>query len=194
MTRLTDERGGVVAKLLGTVLVLGICATAALYIYGMRQQPLSAEGIHVATSDAGRQGRSIAVAQGRSVYVATVVRNDGPLPVTLEGLAPAAAGPTDAYVPISIELGDGKTPQPAGGAFTPPSLDPHTGIGVVVTYTINPNMACGRFTDAPSDPAPLRPIPIKLSTYGVDTTQALALPGPPMVAGITKTTCERALP
>jgi len=194
MTRLADERGGVVAKFLGIVLVVGICATAGLYIYGRRQQPLSAEGVHVATSDGGPQRGTIELAPGRSVYVATVVRNDGPLPVTLEGLAPAAGAPTDAYVPVAIELGDGKTPQPASGAFTPPSLDPHTGIGVVVTYTVNPNVACGRFGDAPSEPAPLPSVPIKLSTYGVDTTQALALPGPPMVGGITKASCERALP
>ena len=193
MTRFDDERGGVVGKLLGFLLVLGLCATAALYIYGKHQQPLSADGVHVATSDGGRQGRTIEVAPGRSVYVATVVRNDGPLAVTLEGLASGAA-PTDAYIPVSIALGDGKTAQPATGALTPPSLDRHTGIGVVVTYTINPNLACGQFGDAPSDPAPLAPATIKLSTYGVDTTQALTLPGPPMVGGITKSACERALP
>ena len=39
MTVLTGERGGVVTKLLGILLVLGILATAALYIYGKKQQP-----------------------------------------------------------------------------------------------------------------------------------------------------------
>jgi hypothetical protein len=188
------ERGGVVTKLLGILLVLGILATAALYIYGKRQQPLSAEGVHVATSDGERQPATIGIAPGRSVYVATIVRNDGPLPVTIEGLTPATDAPTDVYVPVSIELGDGKRPQPTSGAFAPPSLDPHTGVGVMVTYALNPDLACARFGDTPSDPAPLPPMPLRLSTYGVDTTQSLPLPGPPSVAGITRTSCERALP
>jgi hypothetical protein len=194
VTSLAGDRGGVMTKLLGILLVLGICATAALYIYGKRQQPLSAEGAHVATSDGGRRPAAIGIAPGRSVYVATIVRNDGPLPVTIDGLAPAPSAPTDAYVPVSIELGDGKRPQPTSVAFAPPSLDPHTGIGVVITYALNPDLACARFGDAPSDPAPLPPMPLRLSSYGVDTTQSLTLPGPPTVSGITRASCERALP
>jgi len=193
MTSLAGERGGIVAKFLGILLVLGICATAALYIYGKRQQPLSANGVHVATSDGGRQPATVGIAPGRSVYVATIVQNDGPLPVTIDGLMPGPGAPTDVYVPFAIELGDGKRPQPTNGAFVPPSLDPHTGIGVVITYTLNPDLACARFDDTPSDPAPLPPMPLRLSTYGVDTTQSLPLPGPPTVRGITRTSCERAL-
>jgi hypothetical protein len=37
-------------------------------------------------------------------------------------------------------------------------------------------------------------MPLRLSTYGVDTTQSLPLPGPPTAAGITRTSCERAFP
>jgi hypothetical protein len=201
MTRLVEEQaneqaneqGGVITKLLGVLLILGILATAVLYVYGKNQQPLSAEGVHVATSDGGRQSGRISVAPGRTVYVATIVRNDGPLPVTLEGLAQVDASETDAYIPVSLQLGDGKTPAPADGAFVPPSLDPHTGIGVVVTYAIDPKLACRRLGDTPSNPAPLAAIPMQLSTYGVDTTQTLGVPGPPVVDGLTKTTCERAL-
>jgi hypothetical protein len=194
VTPIADERGGVIAKLLGILLVLAICATAALYIFGKHQQPLSAEGAHVATSDGGRQPATVGIAPDRSVYVATIVRNDGPLPVTIDGLAPAPGAPTDVYVPVSIELGDGKRPKPTNGAFAPPSLDPHTGIGVMVTYALNPDLSCARFGAAPSDPAPLPPMPLRLSSYGVETTQSLPLPGPPTVAGITRTACERALP
>jgi hypothetical protein len=193
MKRLAEQQGGVISKFLGLLLVLGILATAALYVYGKNQQPLSAEGVHVATSDGGRQSGPIAVAPGRRVYVATIVRNDGPLPVTIEGLAHIEASDTDAYIPISMQLGDGKTPAPADGTFAPPSLDPHTGIGVVVTYGINPNLACARLGDASGDSAPLAAIPMQLSTYGVDTTQTLGVPGPPVIEGLTKTTCERAL-
>ena len=108
--------------------------------------------MHVATSDGERQPAKIGIAPGRSVYVATIVRNDGPLPVTIGGLAPAAGASTDVYVPVSIELGDGKAPRPTKGAFVPPSLDPHTGIGVMVTYTLNPDLACAQFGEAPSEP------------------------------------------
>jgi len=195
MTALAGERGGVVTKLLAILLVLGIIATAALYIYGKRQQPLSADGVHVATSDAGKQpATTIGIAPGRSVSVATIVKNDGPLPVTINGLAPAPGSQTDVYLPVSIALGDGKRPQVSGGAFVPPELAPHTGVGVVITYTLNPDLDCARFGATPSDPVPLPPTPFRLSTYGVDTTQSLLLPGPPMVAGVTRTACERALP
>jgi len=195
MTRLADERGGAVAKLLAILLVLAICASAALYVYGKRQHPLSVDDAHVATSDGQRDPATVGVAPGRAIYVATIVHNDGRLPVTLDGLADAATAPTDAYVPISIELGDGKTATPTAGAFVPPSLDPGTGIGVVVTYAINPNLACGRFDSTPSEPAPFPPLPLQLSSYGVDTTQTIPLAhGVPTVSGITRTSCERALP
>jgi hypothetical protein len=194
MTRLADERGGAVAKLLGILLVLAVCASAAVYVYGKNQQPLAIDDVHVATSDGQRARATVGVAPGRAVYVATIVRNDGRLPVTLEGLAPATS-PTDAYVPVSIELGDGKTPKPANGAFAPPSLDPGTGIGVMVTYAINPNLECGHFGDTASDPTPFPALPVRLSSYGVDTTQTIALDhGAPTVSGITKNTCERATP
>ena len=195
MTRLADERGGVIAKLLGILLVLAVCASAALYIYGKHHQPLSLQDAHVATADGQRDPATVGVAPGSAVYVATIVHNDGRLPVTIEGLAPAGTAPTDAYVPISIQLGDGKTPRPASGAFVPPSLDAGTGIGVVITYAINPNLECSHFTNTPSDPTPFPPVPLRLSSYGVDTTQTVPLAqGAPTVSGITKTTCERAVP
>jgi hypothetical protein len=195
MTRLGDERGGAVAKLLAILLVLAICASAAVYVYGKRQQPLSVDDAHVATSDGQHDPATVGVAPRRAIYVATIVHNDGRLPVTLEGLGAAPTGPTDAYVPISLELGDGKSAKPTTGAFVPPSLDPGTGIGVVVTYAINPNLACGHFDNTPSEPAPFPPLPLRLSSYGVDTTQTIPLAhGAPTVSGITKTSCERALP
>jgi hypothetical protein len=195
MSRLADEDGGVIAKLLGILLVLAVCASAALYVYGKHQQPLSLQGAHAATGDGQRGPATVGVTKGSAVYVATIVHNDGRLPVTLDGLAPGAIGPTDAYVPISLALGDGKTPKPSSAAFVPPSLGPGTGIGVVVTYTINPNLACERFTETPSDPTPLPPVPLRLSSYGVDTAQTVPLAqGAPTVSGITKTSCARALP
>jgi hypothetical protein len=195
MTRLADERGGVIAKLFGILLVLAVCASAALYIYGRRQQPLSVQDARVATSDGQRDPATVGIGPNSAVYVATILHNDGRLPVTIEGLAPAGTSATDAYVPISLQLGDGKTPKPANGAFVPPSLDAGTGIGVVITYAVNPNLACSQFTNTPSDAAPFPPMPLRLSSYGVDTTQTVPLAhGAPTVSGITKASCERAVP
>src|SRR3954447_16679000 len=194
MTRLAGEDGGAVAKLLGILVVLAVCASAALYAYGKGQQPLSVDIAHIATSG-GREAATIGLAPNLAVSVATVVHNDGRLPVTLEGLAPPADASGDPYVPISIELGDGKTAKPSNGAFVPPSLDPDTGIGVVVTYAVNPNLDCSSFGKEPSGPTPFPPFAVRLSTYGVATTQTLQFEiGPPKISGITRASCERALP
>ncbi|MFL5791995.1 MAG: hypothetical protein ACJ76A_10875 [Actinomycetota bacterium] len=194
MTRLADERGGALAKLLGILLVLAVCASGAVYVYGKTEQPLSADIAHTATSEGGREPTTVAVAPNVVVYVAEIVHNDGRLPVTIEGLAEQGDS-TEPYVPIAIELGDGKTPKPTNGAFVPPSLDANTGIGVVVTYAINPNLDCSSYGARPSGPTPFPPLPLRLSTYGVDTMQTVRPDlGLPKVSGITRASCERALP
>jgi len=43
MIRLSDERGGVIGKLLGILVVLAVCASAAVYVYGKTQEPLSVD-------------------------------------------------------------------------------------------------------------------------------------------------------
>jgi hypothetical protein len=195
VSSLADERGGVVAKLLGILLVLAVLASAALYWYGKNQTPLSADIAHTATSDGEREPATITLKPDLAVYVAGIVHSDGPLPVTLEGLAPAESGTTDPFVPLSIELGDGKTAQPTNGAFVPPSLDPDNGIGVVVTYVVNPNLDCSAYGTRPSAPVAFPPLPLRLSTYGVETTQDVRFElGPPKVSRITRASCERALP
>jgi hypothetical protein len=194
MRPLTDDRGGIVAKLLGILLVLAILASAAVYVYGKGQQPLEADIAHTATSDGDRQAATIGVGPHMAVYAATIVRNAGRLPVTIEGLASVPREPSQPYVPITIELGDGKTANPTNGAFVPPSLDPGTGIGVVVTYAIDPNLDCSAYTRRPSKRVPFPPLPLRLSSYGVDTTQTLTFEIAPTVSGITEAACERALP
>jgi hypothetical protein len=192
MIRISDERGGAVAKLLGILLVLAVCASAAVYVYGKTADPLSVDIAHTATSDGERESGVIGLAPHRTLYAATIVHNDGRLPVTLEGIAPAPADTSQPYVATSMTLGDGKTTKSTGGAFVPPSLDPGTGIGVVVTYTINPNLDCSSYTRQPSDPVAFPPVPVRLSTYGVDTTQNLEFELAPKIGGITRASCERA--
>jgi hypothetical protein len=193
MTSLADERGGVIAKLLGILLVLAVGASAAVYVYGKHQQPLSADGVHVATSDGERQPATVGLARNRRIYVATIMRNDGRLPVTIDGLAAELAPATQPYVPVAIELGDGRSPRETSGAFVPPALGPGTGVGVVVVYAVNPGLDCGRYGGAPSDPVPFPPVPVRLSSYGVDTTQSVPLgSSAPTVDGITRATCAHA--
>jgi len=193
MIRLSDERGGVIGKLLGILVVLAVCASAAVYVYGKTQEPLSVDIAHTATSDGEREPAVIGVAPHRSVYVATIVRNEGRLPVTLEGISTAATDASQPYVATSMTLGDGKTATPTGGTFVAPSLDPGTGVGVVVTYTINPNLDCSSYARHPSGPVPFPPLPVRLSTYGVDADQDLEFQVVPKIGGITSASCERAL-
>jgi hypothetical protein len=192
--RFHDETGGVFAKILGLLVVLAVLAGAALYLYGKQQQPLSFDGVHVATSDHLRDPSSVAVTRGTEIFVATIVHNDGRLPITLQGLSEATAGKTDPYVPVSMALGDGRTPDPATEGFTPPSLDPGNGIGIVITFQLNPSLACSRFTDTPGGPLPLPPVGLRFASYGVETTQSVPLgKGAPTVEGPTRARCEAAM-
>jgi hypothetical protein len=195
MTRLSGEHGGAVAKLLGILLVLAVCASAAVYWYGKTQQTLSGDIAHTATSDGEHEVATVGLTPDVAVYVAGIVHNDGRLPVTLEGLGSPEGGTHEPYVPVSIELGDGKTAKPTGAAFVPSSLAPGSGVGVVVTYVVNPNVDCSSFAKQPSGPAPFPPLPLRLSTYGVETTQTVTFDlGPAKVTGITRASCERAVP
>jgi hypothetical protein len=191
---LADERGGVVAKLLVLIVVLAVLAGGALYLYGIGQQPLAFDGTHVATGDHQRNPETVAVARGATISIATVVRNVGRLPVTLEGLVEDPPNKEDPFVPIDLGLGDGTTPIASTSGFTPPALDPSSGIGVVITYGVNPNLVCARFTDEPGDARPLPPVDLRFSSYGVESTQAVPLDtGAPTIEGLTRANCEAAV-
>jgi hypothetical protein len=195
MNMLHDERGGVVAKLLGLIVVLALLAGGALYLYAKQQQPLSFDTLHVATSDHERDPGTVPLEPGASIYVATFIHNDGRLPVTLEGLSQDPLAKDDPFVPLTIGLGNGKTPTPEPAGFDPPALDPGDGIGVVIAFAVNPVLACSRFTDTPSEPLALPPVELRFTTYGVETTQVVPLgKGAPTIDGLTRSRCEAALP
>jgi hypothetical protein len=193
--RLRAEDGGVLAKTLALLVVLALVAGAVLYVYVSRQEPLSLDGVHVATNDHVHDPASVAVAPGAQFFVATIVHNDGRLPVTLQGLSQDDASKDDPFVPVSIALGDGKTPDPATNGFTPPSLDPGNGIGVVITFQMNPSLACSRLSDTPGSARELPPIALRYTTYGIETTQSIPLgKGAPTVEVPARSRCEAALP
>ena len=171
MIRVGEQRGGALAKLLVFLLLVAVVASAAIYVYGRRQQPLAIDRIVVATSD-GRVTPS-AIHLDDRIFVATVVRNNGRLPITLEGLDAESPVKDEPMTATAIALGDGTTPSSAA-AFEATALDPGEGIGVVVTYDANPSFACRR-QDETIQPLALAPLPLRFTTYGVEGTQSIDL-------------------
>ena len=191
--RVHEEHGGVIGKLLGVLLLLVLLASTTLYLYGRQQQPLAVGAVHVATSHNQTDHSTVVLTKDGQVYVATVVHNDGRLPVTLQGLADVAPSNGALLVPVAIALGDGKSAGPAtAAAFTPIELDPGGGVGVVVTYGPNPELTCARYGAHPGAVTDLPPVPLRFTSYGVVGIQSVALGSDaPSVAGITRTQCER---
>lgn len=192
MTRLRAEDGGVLAKTLGLLLIVVLLGAGAMYVYGKRQQPLSAQGGTLSATDTGKV--SIVLAPDGHVYVATIVHNDGTFPITLQGLDDTPAPHDQPYVATSIGLGDGKTADPASAAsFTPVALEPGAGVGIFVVFDPNVGLACARYPDTPGQATAFPPIPLRFSTYGVEATQSIEFPHAPDVEGFTRATCEAAV-
>lgn len=182
-----SQAGGAIAKLLVVMLLLVVAAIAVLFAYGRRQQPLAIGEPHLVTAAGPARGPTVALAPDGQVLVATMVRNTGRLPVRLEGLAVSVAA-GEPLVASSIGLGNGRDPTSAA-AFTPVALDPGEGIGVVLTYTVDPAFPCASATGE----AALAPAVVRFSSYGVASTQALPWSEPvPTATGLTRAACERA--
>ncbi len=187
-----DERGGIVAKLLVFIVVLAVLAGGVLYVYAKQQRPLALDGTH-ALSDGQQAPKTVRFAPGVTIAVATVVRNAGRLPTTLEGLDVEPPGNDVPIVPISLGLGDGRTPIASTESFAPPSLNPGAGIGVVITFGVNPNLSCTRF-GSKAVTLPLPPVQLRFSSYGVESVQAVPLDkGAPAIEGLTRDRCEAAV-
>jgi hypothetical protein len=185
-----DETGGVVAKFFAFVVVLAVLAAGALYTYGKHQQPLAFDGVHAMSGDGEHDPQAVAFAEGATISIATVVRNVGRVPVTLEGLALDPPDRNDALVPISLGLGDGRSPTLSATTFAPPELEPASGIGVVVTYGVNPNLSCSQLPAVDADET-LPPVELRFSSYGVESTQLVPLDdGAPTIHGLTRNRCQ----
>lgn len=192
MRRIGDQHGGVLAKTLALLLIVMLLGAGAMYVYGKRQQPLSVDSATLHATDTAT-GTLLLAPDGR-VYVATIVHNDGVFPVTLLGLDETPAPHDQPYAASSIGLGDGKTANPAAAAaFTSVALKPGAGVGIFVVYEPNPGLTCANATNSPSRATPFGPIPLRFSTYGVESTQAIEIPDAPEVAGFTRAQCEQAL-
>jgi hypothetical protein len=183
-----DQSGGAMAKLLGLLLVLALAASTALYVYGRHQRPLAIDELTAAAANRGSDTTTVTLGADGQLRFATILRNDGRLPVTIEGVAAPTGKPAPLLV-TSFGLGDGSDATEAAG-FTPVALDPGTGIGVVVVFGVNPAYPCDRLGADAGATMPLPAIGIRFSSYGVTSTQELNPDGAPAVDGVTRAACE----
>lgn len=191
MSSLRDQEGGVLAKTLVLLVIVALIGAGAMYVYGKRQQPLSVDAFTMHATDTGK-GTVVLAPDGR-IYVATIVHNDGTFPVTLQGMADTSAPNDQPYVATSVGLGDGRTANPASAAsFTAVALKPGAGVGIFVVYEPNVGLACSRYSDAAGPPTTFPAIPLRFTTYGVETTQSIVVPDAPDVEGFTRAQCEAA--
>lgn len=201
LTTVNHESGGAVTKLLVVVFLVLVAASGAMYVFLRGDDPLALSpeatvGVNRALrrtdvpSDA-----TVTLVRGAEVYVATFVRNDGRFPVTFEGLGDLGEVDDVPYIPVEIRLGDGNEPDPEGTAvFTPQTLDPGEGIGVLVIYTPNPDLLCQLLPDeAAGRGTTIDGFPVEGSSYGVSFAQQLRAAEPyATVAPASRAECEAA--
>jgi len=203
MVRFRDQGGGALTKLLATLLVLALLASAALFVYTRSQDPLTLSvdatvGYNAALADHGTATEPLVKLEPNGqIYLATTVRNQGSLPITITGLGPPPVDEQTPYIPVELHFGDGKTANPASGTsgFEPTKLNPGTGIGILVVFAANPKLICSVFTDtSEGSGTEIRSFTIKYTTYGIPDSQTLDV-GHTLVAVArpTRADCEQAL-
>jgi hypothetical protein len=183
MTRPEGERGAVLAKLVGTLLVLLLLASGGLFLYTRAQDPLSADenatvGFNDALADHGPASAPVVQLEPNGqIYLATTVHNDGSLPITITGLGQPSDEDQTPYIPVALFLGDGTSTDSTGAAtFTRTKLAPGTGIGILVEYAANVNLVCSLFTDtSEGGGTDIRSFTLKYTTYGIPDSQTLDL-------------------
>lgn len=169
------QEGGAFNKLLVTLLFLGVSASAGMFVYVKSTEPLASGEAVVGVNDVlGDPTSRLTLEPNGQIYVATIVRNTGRLPVTLEGLGASDGTAQLPYVPVEMRLGNGTTPDPeASAVFTPTRLDPGTGIGILVVFAPDPGLPCGLFTEAQGSGFEYGDISVRFTTYGVGGSQTL---------------------
>lgn len=201
LTTVDRETGGIVTKLLVGLFVLAVVGSVVAYLFLRNDTPLAlapdaSVGVNRALQEDGlTEDGSVTMVRGGEVYVATFVRNDGRFPVTLEGLGELGEIDAVPYIPVELRLGDGSTADPEGTAvFSPQTLDPGEGIGVLVTYAPNPVLKCQILPEeAVGKGTEIDAFPVAARVYGVTFTQDLQASDPfARVAPVTQDECEAA--
>ena len=201
MGRWDEHEGGAVAKLVGTILVLLLLVSGGLFIYTRTQDPLNvpgdaAVGFNEALADHGTSDPPLVKLEPNGqIYLATTIRNDGSLPITITGLGEPSDEEQTPYIPVDLFLGDGKSTDPGTAAhFTSTKLSPHVGMGILVQYAANVNLVCSLFTEtSEGSGTEISSFSLKYTTYGIPDTQTLDF-GRALVdvARPTRTECEQA--
>jgi len=196
------EHGGALAKLLGTLIVLLLLVSGGLFAYTRTQNPLGVDenagvGFNGALADHGTQSPPVVQLEPNGqIYLATTVRNDGDLPITITGLGQPPDEQQTPYIPVGLYLGDGTTTDPnAAVPFSPTKLQPKTGIGILVQYAANSKLICSLFTDtSEGSGTDIKSFTLKYTTFGIPDTQTLDLGRAFVtVARPTRTQCEQAI-
>jgi hypothetical protein len=203
MTRVSDERGGTFLRLIATLFVIFLLATAGLFVYTRTQDPLSVSddasiGFNAVLADHGPETPPVVKLEPNGqIYLATTIHNDGSLPITITGLGPPSDEQQTPYIPVNIQAGDGKSPDPASAAtLTSDKLEAGSGIGVLVTYAANSNLLCSLFDEtSEGSGTEIRSFTIRYTTFGIPATQTLDL-GRALatVSRPTRSGCEQATP
>jgi hypothetical protein len=188
-----DERGGVVLRLLLWAVLLVILASAVLFVYVRVQEPLAWGERTVRAVRAGGAD-TLRLQPGTTVYVAGFLRNEGRMPVKVQGLS-GDDEPGSLLVATSLALGDGVTPRPdAAATFEPITIGPGEGVGIFVTYEVNGALDCSAFTKDPGEPWQLRRIALQVSAYAMPFDQTVtATPPLALVEAPTRDRCRAAV-
>jgi hypothetical protein len=188
------EHGGVVLRLILWVVLLAIVASGVLFAYVRIQEPLAWGETNVRTTRTGDDPDAPRLRPGATIYAATLLRNEGRMPVTVQGLG-ANDEPGVLFVATALALGDGTTAGPgAGAAFSPITIDPGEGVGIVVTYEVNEALDCSSFTNQPGGAWPLRDVTLEASAYAMPFTQTVTA-SPPLAEVLepTREQCRAAV-
>ena len=178
------QDGGVLTKLLITLLVIAVLLFGGLYFFTKAQSPLALGDdidVHLAFSDVlQNQGTTtepkVALEPNGQIFIATTIHNTGRSTVTLTGLGTVGDESDVPYIPVEVRLGDGTaTDQTATAPFTSTRLPPGGSVGVLVTYAVNPNLNCSLFSDlSAGSGTEIRSFPMRFTTYGIEDEQTLS--------------------
>ena len=171
-----------------------ILASAVLFVYVRVQEPLAWGERTVRAVRAGGDADTLRLHPGTTVYVAGFLRNEGRMPVKVQGLS-GDDEPGSLLVATSLALGDGATAKPdAAATFEPITIDPGEGVGIFVTYEVNGALDCSAFTNDPGEPWQLRRIAVHVSAYAMPFDQTVtATPPFARVEAPTRDRCRAAV-
>jgi hypothetical protein len=196
-----NQAGGVITKLLVGLFALAVLGSVAMYFVVRSDEPLGlSSDVTVDVNRAVRRAEppedvTATLVRGGEIYVATFVRNDGRFPVTFDGLGELGEIDDVPYIPIKLMLGNGADADPSAGAeFTPTTLDPGEGVGVLVIFAPNPDLLCQLLPDEAAGRGwRLDGFPVKGTVYGVSITQQVGTSDPlARIAPASRADCENA--